>query len=447
MWPWSAQAAWGMSGRPEDRLAGGHPERLAVDHDPAAALDHDEPGRVRVGVGLDPAVPGEGKLADHARGRRCGSTWPVTPVVPGGPSGRRWPTPKRRTSIGIGRPRPASGASAGAGSGSTGALGVRAARPAAGRLRPDRRLGMGELRAGEVALLGQLLLVHLEQRREAQEADPDHHRRPVIEDHEQDDQVEVEARPRRGSGRTAMIPVHSSHSYMSRYGGVAVEGPGPDVVEDDRGDEQDERRRPRSACRCRGTCAALNGVNRYSQGSSRTFDPRCRRGPAGSATGLGRLRTAGAGVGVCHGPRYTRPPVERVDVRRRGAASEEGEARVRALLSVANRDGIVAPGPRPPGPRRRGLRHRRHPRPPRRRRHRGRLRLGPDRHAAPDRRPGQDLPPGDLRGHPRPARHRRPDGPSSSSRASARSTSSSSTSARSPRRSAPSSSASTRRSR
>ena len=29
-------------------------------------------------------------------------TWPVTPVVPGGPSGRRWPTPNRRTSIGIG---------------------------------------------------------------------------------------------------------------------------------------------------------------------------------------------------------------------------------------------------------------------------------------------------------------------------------------------------------
>jgi hypothetical protein len=26
----------------------------------------------------------------------------VTPVVPGGPSGRRWPTPKRLTSIGIG---------------------------------------------------------------------------------------------------------------------------------------------------------------------------------------------------------------------------------------------------------------------------------------------------------------------------------------------------------
>src|SRR4029078_12846506 len=28
-------------------------------------------------------------------------SWPVTPVVPGGPSARRWPTPNRRTSIGI----------------------------------------------------------------------------------------------------------------------------------------------------------------------------------------------------------------------------------------------------------------------------------------------------------------------------------------------------------
>ena len=52
---------------------------------------------------------------------------------------------------------------------------------------------------------------------------------------------------------------------------------------------------------------------------------------------------------------------------------------MRALLSVANRDGIVGPRPRPARPRRRGLRHRRHPRAPRRRRRRGRLRLGPDR--------------------------------------------------------------------
>ena len=46
-------------------------------------------------------------------------TWPVTPVVPGGPSLRRWPTPNRRTSIGMSHlPARAAGASAGDGSGS-----------------------------------------------------------------------------------------------------------------------------------------------------------------------------------------------------------------------------------------------------------------------------------------------------------------------------------------
>ena len=32
-------------------------------------------------------------------------TWPPMPVVPGGPSGRRCPTPNRLTSIGTGRVR------------------------------------------------------------------------------------------------------------------------------------------------------------------------------------------------------------------------------------------------------------------------------------------------------------------------------------------------------
>ena len=33
-------------------------------------------------------------------------TWPSIPVVPGGPSGRRWPTPNRRMSIGTRGVRP-----------------------------------------------------------------------------------------------------------------------------------------------------------------------------------------------------------------------------------------------------------------------------------------------------------------------------------------------------
>ena len=34
------------------------------------------------------------------------------------------------------------------------------------------------------------------------------------------------------SSPNVIRPVHSSHSHRSRYGGVAVERPGPDVVED-----------------------------------------------------------------------------------------------------------------------------------------------------------------------------------------------------------------------
>ena len=67
-------------------------------------------------------------------------------------------------------------------------------------------------------------------------------------------------------------------------------------------------------------------------------------------------------------------------------------------------------GARPAGPRRRGLRDRRHPRASRERRHRGRVRRRPDRRPDDGRRPGQDLPPRGLRGHPRSARRARPDG-------------------------------------
>jgi hypothetical protein len=31
-------------------------------------------------------------------------TWPLNPTDPMGPSGRRWPTPNRRISMGIARP-------------------------------------------------------------------------------------------------------------------------------------------------------------------------------------------------------------------------------------------------------------------------------------------------------------------------------------------------------
>ena len=55
-----------------------------------------------------------------------------------------------------------------------------------------------------------------------------------------------------------------------------------------------------------------------------------------------------------------------------------GRPRVRALLSVANREGIAGARPRAARPRRRDLRDRRHARAPRRRRRRGRVGLRPD---------------------------------------------------------------------
>ena len=67
--------------------------------------------------------------------------------------------------------------------------------------------------------------------------------------------------------------------------------------------------------------------------------------------------------------------------------------RVRALLSVANREGIAALARDLRELRGRDRRHRRHARIPRRRRRRGRQRLRPDPGAAARRRPGQDLPP------------------------------------------------------
>src|SRR4029079_12138981 len=73
-------------------------------------------------------------------------SWPVTPVVPGGPSARRWPTPNRRTSLGMG---PA------------------ASPPVATRTTaaPDRRLRVGELLLRVVALAGKPLLVRTTDRR------------------------------------------------------------------------------------------------------------------------------------------------------------------------------------------------------------------------------------------------------------------------------------------
>ena len=102
IWAVLGPRAVGHVGRPQDRLAGRDPGLLLADADPAAALDHDEPGRVRVGVGLDPRRSARRRARAITPAASVWMTWPAMPVVPGGPSGRRWPTPNRRTSIGIG---------------------------------------------------------------------------------------------------------------------------------------------------------------------------------------------------------------------------------------------------------------------------------------------------------------------------------------------------------
>src|SRR5688500_6026398 len=85
-------------------------------------------------------------------------TWPVMPRVPGGPPGRRWPTPTRITWIGTGLLSPGR---------------LPTAPVAAAGLRADGRLGAARLcGAGEVVLSGEPGLVRLEDRRELAEPDP-----------------------------------------------------------------------------------------------------------------------------------------------------------------------------------------------------------------------------------------------------------------------------------
>src|SRR5450759_149212 len=113
-----------------------------------------------------------------------GSTWiccPSTPRVPGGPSGRLWPTPKRRISIEFGLHLQAP-------------LAASALRLGRRRSRPDRRLGMRGLRPLEVALTSEALLIDPDQRREMNEADPDVEEGTTDHRRQSEDEVEIEDR-------------------------------------------------------------------------------------------------------------------------------------------------------------------------------------------------------------------------------------------------------------
>ena len=158
-------------------------------------------------------------------------TWPVSPTDPIGPSGRRWPTPNRRISIGT---RSSAALSAGGAA-------------AAGGGRRARFLivasGFGELLLLEVALARELRLVRREERREPDEADPDQRRQADDLGGEDDEVVEHEERldddqaERDQAGPPQPLP----HLEVRR---VAMERPRPDVVEDRQDDQEDERRDP-----------------------------------------------------------------------------------------------------------------------------------------------------------------------------------------------------------
>ena len=226
---------------------------------------------------------------------------------------------------------------------------------------------------------------------------------------------------------------------MSRYGGVAVEAARPHVVQDDRSDDQQNERRDPIGQNRSWKLNWLNGWNRYSQGSRCTVVDSCFAvpgGPVWDPSGGGRRRR------VCHGPRG----ILRADRDGAGrpspcpscpAAATDGSARstvgsggtpgcepcspwrtetgspslratsrsldVEVFATDGTREHLAADGIDVA------------------------LGLGPDERAAPRRRPGQDVPPRGLCGHPRPARRSGPARRARPSTASASSTSSSST--------------------
>ena len=244
---------------------------------------------------------------------------------------------------------------------------------------------------------------------------------------------------------------------------VPVEPPGPDVVEDDRRDDPEQRRdrdRPEEVVEVERVerleqvlpgeqvhghatpVSRAHGAGRKVSTGRRRIDPTARRVEYATDRRVYSRQIVTAPVVEPQSP-HGGPP--RGGRPRDRLGSGGGPGACPALGGEPGRH--LRPRARPPVARRRGVRHRRDARAPRRRRHRGRLRLRPDERPAARRRPGQDVPPGGLRRHPRPPRRPGPAGRARPSTASGSSTSSSSTSSRSRRRSAPAWSGSTRRSR
>ena len=128
----SVQAAWVMSaGQRTASPAAIRVRSPATPTQPPPSMTMNQ-RRVRVGMRLDPGAAGEGELGDQAAGVAVDDLAGHAGRARR-PSGRRWPTPKRRISMGIGRAGRASAA------GAAPALLPPAAAP------PDRGLGVGEL--------------------------------------------------------------------------------------------------------------------------------------------------------------------------------------------------------------------------------------------------------------------------------------------------------------
>ena len=205
--------------------------RSSPTSDPAAALDHDEPGRVRVRVRLDRARRGRTPARTTTPRPSLWMTWPLTPSVPGGPSGRRWPTPKRRTSIGIGSTR-----------GSAAALRLGGRSSAGSSSRVARTSSSCSSAARQPVLVGARGSAGTE------EADPDErHRRPTIS---------KITRTTMKSKTKSEAMISSPNSDETRpqqplpqveVRRVAVERPGPDVVEDHEDHRAGRATRPRAA--------------------------------------------------------------------------------------------------------------------------------------------------------------------------------------------------------
>ena len=166
----SVHAAWTHVGRPEDGLAGEHPGRLVADQHEPAALDDDEPGRCSGWRAARGAPSGEGQLGDRAAGVGVDRPAARTPIGcrpgPRAAGGRRRSGGSRCRWSGRYRRRRRLAASAGP---------ARARR--SGRFDRIVASGWANFDRREVALAGELPLVGLEHRREADEPDPDEDRR------------------------------------------------------------------------------------------------------------------------------------------------------------------------------------------------------------------------------------------------------------------------------